>query len=118
MNEEAMSEHVTIEEAAWRVLAAIEHKRDTINGQGHPGEPHDRVLAHPYSSVLGPEVAVYETVGDCAKCGGAQYGADDLENAAWGDLREALGLRRYQWQPDYPGEAFAPYREKLRESQP
>ena len=34
----------TIEDAAWRVLAALEHKRNALNGQGHPGEDHDKWL--------------------------------------------------------------------------
>jgi len=99
----------SIEKAAWHVLAALEHKRDAINGNTHPGEPHDNVLHFEPCTNLPGVAHAYDLVGDCARCGGAQYGADDLENAAWGDLRAALGLPRYQWQPEYPAEAFAPF---------
>ena len=105
---------ISLEEAAWRVLAALQHNRDAINGATHPGEPHDKVL-HFDPCTNQPGVAhVYDLVGDCAACGGAQYGADDLQNAAEGDLRAALGLERYGWQSEYPAEAFATFREAVR----
>jgi len=85
---------VNLETAAKAVLRAVDAYRDAINGQGHPGEPHDRDLWH--SS--GGYVEIYSPVGDCAACGGAQYGTEDDLSQAYGDLRAALGEPRKPWE--------------------
>ena len=94
----------TIEKAARRVLRAVDANRDAINGQGHPGEGHDRML---WSS-LGGDIEVYSTVDDCAACGGAQYGTEDELQAAHGDLRAALGMERLPWEYERPEPDEAP----------
>lgn len=84
----------TLKDAAENVLRATDALRDAINGHGHPGEPHDEVLAIPDSIFHGPSL-------DCAACGGAQVGCEDDLNTARGDLREALGHERKPWEIDY-----------------
>ena len=84
----------TLEAAAKAVLRAADAYRDAINGQGHPGEPHDRFL---WSRLPG-DMQIYSPVGDCAACGGAQYGAEDALDVAYGALREALGEPRLPWE--------------------
>jgi len=98
----------SIEEVAWRMLAALERNRDALNGDNHPGEPHDRYLHFDPCTNLPGVAHAYDLTGDCSMCGGAQYGSEDLVNAAWGDLRTALGLERYGWQPEYDEAAFTP----------
>lgn len=85
---------MNIEAAARAVLRAVDARRDALNGLGHPGEDHDRMLWHP----SGGDYAIYSTVGDCAACGGADYGTDDALNVAYGDLREAVGEQRLPWE--------------------
>jgi hypothetical protein len=80
--------------AAEAVLRAADGYRDALNGLGHEGEPHDRMLHHG----IGSDIEVFSTVDDCAACGGAQYGTDDALTAAYGDLREALGQERLPWE--------------------
>lgn len=87
-----------LEQAARRVIRAVDANRDARNGAGHPGEPHDWDL---WES-MGGEVEVYNTVGDCAACGGAQYGTDDEMNGAIGDLRAALDMERLPWEYERP----------------
>lgn len=90
------TEALTLEGAAREVVAAVEAQRDAINGIGHPGREHDTVLREPRDPDA--SVHIYDTVGDCAACGGAQYGSDDRMNLAMGDLREALGMERRPWE--------------------
>lgn len=80
--------------AARYVVLASEAVRDACNGYGHSGRDHDRML---HFASDGP-VQIYDQVGDCAGCGGAEYGAEDTLNAAMGDLREALGMKRRPWE--------------------
>jgi hypothetical protein len=80
--------------AARYVVLASEAVRDARNGSGHPGEPHNRDL---HFATGGP-VEVFDISGDCSACGGAEYGWDDVLNAAMGDLREALGMNRRPWE--------------------
>lgn len=80
--------------AAKDVLRAVDAHREAVNGQGHPDEPHDRMLWHP----LPGDIQIYSAVGDCAMCGGAQYGTEDSLNEAYGDLREALDEPRLPWE--------------------
>jgi hypothetical protein len=83
-----------LESAARSVLRAVDAHRDAVNGQGHPGEPHDRMLWHP----LPGDVQIYSNSTDCAACGGAEYGTDYALNTAYGDLREAIGEERLPWE--------------------
>ncbi len=85
---------MTLYAAARAVLRAADAYRDAINGHGHPGEPHDQMLWHR----LPGGVQIYSPVGDCAHCGGAQYGAEDTLTQAYGDLREAVGEPRRPWE--------------------
>jgi hypothetical protein len=83
--------------AAEGVVLAQEHLRDAINGVAHDG-PHDKMLHfEPCTNLPGVE-HVYDLTGDCAQCGGDQYGAEDAYNLALGDLREALGHERRAWE--------------------
>ena len=84
----------TLVTAARAVLRAVDAHRDAVNGLGHPGEPHDRML---WQST-GGDFEIYSTVADCAACGGADYGTDDALNVAYGDLREAVGEPRKPWE--------------------
>ena len=77
--------------AAANVLRLEDAHRDAVNGQGHPGEDHDDVLGDRLGTVS-------SLVGDCAGCAAAQYGIEDEQNRAWGDLREALGQERKPWE--------------------
>lgn len=70
-------------DAAEALIRAEDAVRDSINGQGHPGRPHDDALY-----MGGP---IRDTFGDCATCGGAQYGAEDTKNTAVANLRVLLG---------------------------
>ena len=83
-----------LETAARAVLRAADALRDAINGKGHPGDPHDRDLWRR----LPGDVQIYSPVGDCAHCGGAQYGAEGTLTQAYGDLRAALGEARLPWE--------------------
>lgn len=85
-----------IRDAALAVVEAHEAVRDAINGQGHPGEDHDDELG----AILydDGEVQVHSTVDGCARCGGAQYGSEFAENAAFGRLRAALGMEVRPWE--------------------
>jgi hypothetical protein len=80
-----------LRDAAQSVLDAERADRDARNGLGHPGHPHDRVLALPGQMFSSPAT-------DCAACGGAEYGTDDALRRAFGDLREALGQERLPWE--------------------
>ena len=84
--------------AAQAVLDAADAYRDALNGAGHPGEDHDTWLREPRD----PNAAfhIYDTVGDCSACGGAQYGTEDALTQAYGDLRAALGHDRLPWEFD------------------
>ena len=84
-----------LREAAERVIVAADACRDAINGLGHPGEKHDRYIH------FGPSpggIEIFDQVGDCAACGGAQYGTEDTLSEAYGDLRAALGQERKPWE--------------------
>jgi hypothetical protein len=83
--------------AAIEVLRATDAYRDAVNGVGHKGEPHDRML-HFDPCTADPTVHLYDLSGDCANCGGAQYGTEDELHRAIGDLREAVGQDRYPWE--------------------
>ena len=85
---------MNLETAAKAVLRSVDAYRDAVNGLGHPSEPHDQMLWHP----TGGDFEIYSPVGDCAACGGQQYGAEDALNRAHGDLREALGEPRLPWE--------------------
>ncbi len=86
-----------LRDAAERVIRATDANRDAINGGGHDG-PHDKVL-HIDPCINFPGVEhVYDLIGDCAQCGGAQYGTEDELHGAIGDLRAALGYERKPWQ--------------------
>lgn len=87
---------LTLREAAVAVVEAHEAVRSAINGDGHPGQEHDDVLG----SILydDGEVQVHSTVDGCAACGGAQYGSEIEEHAAFGRLRAALGLDVRPWE--------------------
>lgn len=80
--------------AARAVLRATDACRDALNGQAHEG-PHDRdVHIEPCcaGAAIDPgSVHVYDTTGDCAQCGGAQYGTEDTLQQAVVDLRLVLG---------------------------
>lgn len=76
------------------LVDAEEAVRAAHNGLGHAPNPHDRMLHEP----SGGDVQVFDLVGDCAACGGAQYGADHEKNYAVGDAREALGMDRRPWE--------------------
>ena len=69
---------------------------DAVNGRGHEGTKHDRDLWHPMPG----DVQVYSTVGDCAGCGGAQYGTEYELQVAYvaGKLVAGLPLRPYEEQ--------------------
>lgn len=101
-----------LREAAQALVDADEASRDAANGIGHPG-PHDREIhMDPCTNMPGIE-HVYDLVGDCAQCGGAQYGTGDARNLALGDLRAALGMERRPWEERYdatPHPALAPDR--------
>ena len=84
----------TVEDAARAVLDAADALRDAINGQGHPGEEHNRDLWQP----LPGDMQIYSPVGDCSACGGAEYQAEDALAVAYGDLRAALGRPRLPWE--------------------
>ena len=73
------------------VIEADDRYRDAKNGLGHPGTPHDRDLRDPGGSF-------YDPIGDCAACGGAQYGTDDEQQRAHVRLRLSLGLPLQGWQ--------------------
>lgn len=92
-----------LRDAALEVVRAQEAVREAINGFGHPSEPHDDALASPRDPRA--EFYVIDQVGDCATCGGAQYGAEDELNRAYGRLRAALGLEVRPW--EYPDEVPA-----------
>ena len=78
------------------MLNAVDANRDAINGQGHEGS-HDRAVhMDPCTSI--PDLHIYDTFGDCAACGGAQYGTEDTLSQAYGDLRAALGQPRKPWE--------------------
>uniref|UniRef100_A0A6M3L103 Uncharacterized protein n=1 Tax=viral metagenome TaxID=1070528 RepID=A0A6M3L103_9ZZZZ len=83
-----------LREAALRVIRAVDANRDAINGLGHPGEDHDRMLhvAH------GGEYDIFSPSLDCAACDGAEYGTGDEMDGAVGDLRAALGMERKPWE--------------------
>lgn len=88
-----------LEDAAREVLHAADACRDAVNGQGHPGEPHDRMLHHLLNGPLLPgEVQVFSTVDDCSACGGAQYGTEDTLMRAYARLRVALGEEPLPWE--------------------
>lgn len=84
----------SVRDAAAEVLRAADAYRDAVNGGGHDGEPHDQVLHR----ALPGDVQIYDQVGDCAHCGGAQYSTEDDLNRAYGDLREALDQTRRPWE--------------------
>lgn len=84
----------TLRAAATEVLRAADAYRDTLNGLGHPGEPHDRVL----HAAMARGVEVFDLVGDCSACGGRQYGTEYELQGAYGGLREALGQPRLPWE--------------------
>lgn len=83
-----------LETAARAVLRAVDAHVDAVNGLGHPGEPHDRMLWYPIPG----DVQIYSDSTDCAACGGAEYGTEDALNLAYGDLRQALGEPRKPWE--------------------
>lgn len=85
-----------LHDTALAVVLAQEKVRDSINGGGHPGADHDAWLREPRDP--NAAVHIYDTVGDCAACGGSQYGAEYELNIAFGDLREALGMERRAWE--------------------
>ena len=93
--------------AAMEVVRAHEAVRNALNGFGHPDEPHDSVLGDLYRRGT-DEVQIIDQVGDCAACGGAQYGAEDAENAAFGWLREELGLEIRSWEQRLNREPLLP----------
>jgi hypothetical protein len=76
--------------AALALVRAMDAHVDALNGQGHPGEPHDDAL---YFGGI-----VRDMIGDCAACGGAQYSAEDAEQRAAVAVKLALGepLRPYE----------------------
>lgn len=76
------------------LVNAEEAWRDALNGNGHDPEPHDQLLHEPSNGVI----EAFDLVGDCAACGGAQYGADHERSLAFGDAREALGMERRAWE--------------------
>ena len=80
-----------LRQAAEAVLRAVDAHRDAVNGQGHPGKPHDDALRMPGQPF-------HDLTGDCSACGGAQYGWETELNAAHGDLREAVGQERKPWE--------------------
>jgi hypothetical protein len=89
-----MNAVASLEVAATEVLRAADALRDARNGEGHPGEPHDKLLhMQPFG-----EVEVFDLVDDCSACGGAQYGTEYELYRAYGDLREALGQPRMAWE--------------------
>lgn len=85
-----------LREAAMRLVEAQELNRDAINGMGHEGEPHDKVL-HP-DPPPGADFDVFDITGDCSACGGAQYGTEDALTAAYAQLRFVLGLPLRPWE--------------------
>lgn len=87
-----------LRQAAAAVIRATDAHRDALNGLGHEGVPHDRYLAQP--PVNGFEIR--DLVGDCAACGGAQYGTEDDLQGAVADLRAALGEERKPWEWSRP----------------
>ena len=90
------------------MLRAVDANRDAINGLGHSGEPHDRMLHFEPCCAGAPAMHVYSTSAGCAACGGAQYGTGDELNAAHGDLRAALAMERLPWEYERPEPAEAP----------
>jgi hypothetical protein len=87
---------IDLRQAALAVVEAHEAVRDALNGMGHDGEPHDDALAPERDPRA--EFYIIDQVGDCAACGGARYGAEMTENAAFGQLRAALGLEVRPWE--------------------
>ena len=77
--------------ASKAVIEADDRYGDAMNGLGHPGTPHDRALRNEFDAL--PDV-----IGDCAACGGAQYGTEDERLRAHVRLRLALGLPLRKWQ--------------------
>jgi hypothetical protein len=80
--------------AARAVLRAADACRDAINGQGHPGEPHNR----DFWRSSGGDMEIYSPVHDCSACAGQQYGTEVTLYSAYGDLRMALGEPRLPWE--------------------
>jgi hypothetical protein len=71
------------------LVAAQEKYRDARNGLGHDGEKHDKAL---WPGPLPGGGKLYDLVGDCAACGGAQYVAEDSLHVAFVAAKIALGL--------------------------
>ena len=87
-----------LRKAAENVLRAVDTYRDAVNGEGHGDEDHDRYLhMDPCTSLRGVQ-HVYDPVGDCSACGGAQYGTDAELQHAYGALRVAVGQKPKPWE--------------------
>jgi hypothetical protein len=88
-----------LREAALDVIRTTDAYRDAVNGIGHPGEDHDKAL-HFEPCALAPDGHLYDLTGDCAACGGAQYGTEDSVQKAMGLLRAAVGLPKKPWETE------------------
>lgn len=86
----------TLRDAALSLVRAYDANVDAINGLGHVGEDHDKWLH--FGPVSPDGVEIFDTVGDCAACGGAQYGSEDAVQHAIVAVKLALGepLRPYE----------------------
>ena len=90
--------------AAMHLVIAYDRNLDAINGQGHPGEPHDQAI-HIDPCTGDPDVHMYSNSTDCAACGAAEYETDDDVQQAVVDVKVALGLslRTYEeWRAREP----------------
>ena len=95
---DAEDERWRLTTAATEVLRCYDAWVEAVNGNGHPGESHDRAIhIDPCTNLPGVE-HVYSTSTDCAACGGAEYGTEDDLHTAYAHLRDALGQPRKPWE--------------------
>lgn len=89
---------MNIRKAAEEVLRCVDAYRDAQNGLGHEGTPHDRDIHIDPCTNLSYVEHIYDITGDCAGCGGAQYGTEYQLQQAYGQLRRALGQEPMAWE--------------------
>lgn len=89
---------MSLHDAALSLVRAYDAYNDALNGLGHPGEAHDRVLHFEPCTNLPGVAHVYSDSSDCAACGGAQYGSEHDVQVAVVALKLALAepLRPYE----------------------
>ena len=83
-----LADYEALTDALAGLLRARQAYIDAVNGKGHPGEEHDEALVH--ASDKDAEWRVIDVVGDCAGCGGAQYGTEDEMNHFYDEAEAAL----------------------------